>query len=97
MKKIVINSCFGGFGLSRQALDLYMDLAKVPDEEREDFWEHYIERDDPALIEVVERLGQEADGEFADLKIVEIPDDVEWQVEEYDGLEHVAEKHRIWN
>jgi len=30
------------------------------------------------------------------LKVVEIPDDVEWNVQEYDGNEWVAEKHRIW-
>jgi hypothetical protein len=28
--------------------------------------------------------------------VVEIPDDVNWQVEEYDGMEHIAEKHRTW-
>jgi hypothetical protein len=30
------------------------------------------------------------------LEIVEIPDDVEYTIEEYDGLEHIAEKHRTW-
>ncbi len=25
-----------------------------------------------------------------------IPDDVKWQIEEYDGLEWIAEKHRTW-
>lgn len=55
-------------------------------------------RDDPALVQAVEELGGAvAGGEFASLKIVEIPDDVEWQIEEYDGWEWVAEKHRIWN
>jgi hypothetical protein len=29
--------------------------------------------------------------------VIEIPDDVEWEVEEYDGLEWVAEKHRTWS
>ena len=27
---------------------------------------------------------------------VSIPDDVEWQIEEYDGMEWVAEAHRTW-
>ena len=55
-----------------------------------------IERDDPDLIRVVEELGTEANGRFAKLGIVEIPDDVQWCVEEYDGWEHVAEVHRTW-
>ena len=55
-----------------------------------------IPRNDPALVAVVEELGQAASNFWAKLEIVEIPDDVEWQIEEYDGLEHVAEKHRTW-
>jgi hypothetical protein len=54
------------------------------------------ERNDPHLIEVVEELGALADGRFANLKIVEIPDDVKWQIEEYDGIEWIAEEHRTW-
>ncbi len=44
----------------------------------------------------VEELKEEANGTFAELKIVEIPDDVEWVIEEYDGIEWVSEKHRVW-
>lgn len=55
-----------------------------------------IERDDQLLIQTVEELGAKANGWAASLKIVEIPDDVEWQIEEYDGNEHIAEKHRTW-
>lgn len=53
-------------------------------------------RSDPILIQVVEEMGESANGWAADLKIVEIPDDVEWTIEEYDGTEWVAEKHRTW-
>lgn len=66
-------------------------------------WYGYILRDDPVdrsdkhLVLAVSILGSErASGEHAELKIVEIPDDVEWYIAEYDGLEHVAEKHRTW-
>ena len=55
-----------------------------------------IPRDDPTLVQVVEELGNGASGRFADLAIVEIPDGVAWQIEEYDGYEHVAERHRTW-
>lgn len=60
------------------------------------FYERDVERGDPLLVQAVEELGELADGRFAKLKIVEIPDDVEWYIEEYDGLEWVAEKHRTW-
>ena len=61
-------------------------------------YERDIERNDPDLIRAIETVGtEEASGGYASLKIVEIPDDVEWQIEEYDGSEWVAEKHRIWN
>jgi hypothetical protein len=55
-----------------------------------------IQRTDPALIEVVEKLGENAGGRGAELKVVEIPDDVDWQLQEYDGNEWIAEKHRTW-
>ena len=55
-----------------------------------------IQRDNDSLIRVVEELGEKANGVCARLKIVEIPDDVEWHIDDYDGLEHVAEDHRTW-
>jgi len=56
-----------------------------------------IERDDPTLIQVVEELGKEASGSLAELKIVEIPDDVNWEIDEYDGIETIDEVHRSWS
>jgi len=56
-----------------------------------------LERNCATLIEVVQELGKEASGRCASLEIIEIPDDVEWQIEEYDGNEWVAEKHRKWS
>ena len=56
-----------------------------------------IPRDDPLLLKVIEELGDGADGACASLRAVEIPDDVKWQIEEYDGNEHVAEVHQTWS
>jgi hypothetical protein len=57
-----------------------------------------IERNDPIAIQVIEEIGcKEASAQYADLKIVDIPDDVEWTIDEYDGLEWVAEKHSTWS
>ncbi len=57
---------------------------------------HPADRADKQLIQVVEELDKEAAGKFAELSIVEIPDDVSYEIEDYDGKEHVAESHRTW-
>ncbi len=54
------------------------------------------DRHNPHLIETVEELGELANSKVSDLKIVEIPDGVEYVIEDYDGNEWVAEKHRTW-
>jgi hypothetical protein len=108
--KIVINDDYGGFGLSDEAVREY--LRRKYGEFREEgpdkygffhfyvngeyFHESNVERDDSVLIEVIEEMGEKANGKYANLKIVEIPDDVDWYIEEYDGMEHVAEHHRTW-
>lgn len=56
-----------------------------------------IPRDDEQLIQVIEEMGADAEDKYAALKIVEIPDDVEWEIDEYDGAEWVSEKHRTWS
>jgi len=140
--KVVINSKYGGFGLSYVGVMRYAELkgiklypwldnitkeaykekatldnsgilcvhyTTVPEEEynqivEEDklrpnepgkfersnalyFSARDISRTDLLLIQVVEELGKKADSRFANLKIIEIPDDVEWEIEEYDGQE----------
>ena len=61
-----------------------------------EFYSRNIPRDDPALVATVRALGELANSGFANLQIVKIPGDVDWLIEEYDGLEWVAENHRIW-
>jgi hypothetical protein len=96
IRRVVINECYGGFGLSDVAELRYRELAGV-DFEDDKFHVSDIARDDPLLIKVIRELGPAADGLHAELKIVEIPADVEWQIGEYDGNEWVAEKHRTWS
>jgi hypothetical protein len=55
------------------------------------------DRADPDLIAVIEEMGEQANSFAADIAIIEIPDDVKWQIHEYDGIEHVAEEHRTWS
>jgi len=93
MTKIVINACHGGFGLSAKAESKYRELAGITDP---DFCAGGIPRDDEHLIAVVELMGHKANGGHAELKIVDVPDDVNWYIEEYGGKEWVAERHRTW-
>ena len=118
--RVIINRCYGGFGLSDKALERYallkgMNIVKQKEKSFGDsaYWldgieddDHYFSsyslhcnecRTDDVLIRVVEELGQEANGFCADLRIVEVPDDVEWFIAEYDGIEWVAEEHRTWS
>ena len=90
MQKIVINADFGGFRLSDLGMKTYKSLGGQVDYARD------IPRDCPILIKVIEQLGNKANDHCSKLKIVEIPDNVQWEINEYDGLEHVAEKHRTW-
>lgn len=90
--KIAINRCYGGFSLSEKA---YKYLG-IP-------WDGYgfayrdeENRTDPYLVKCIETLGDDASGACAELKVVDIPDDVKWEIEEYDGLEWVSEEHRSW-
>ncbi len=143
VQKIVINNCYGGFGLSNEAVLRYLELSGIPVwnemgpskligfkywlvppgpnrikdvssedwhnmsmQERQAYNQKYdsqvfndreIARDDPYLVQTVKELGEKANGSHAELKIVEVPSDVDWVIEEYDGNEWVAEKHRKWS
>jgi hypothetical protein len=112
--KIVINSDYGGFGLSEDGIREYGRRAGLtlvedgPDnfgsihfykgfkDSKNYFSDYDLERNDPILVSVVEDLGEKAFGLYSKLKVIEIPDGIEWFISEYDGIEHVAEKHRTW-
>lgn len=138
--KLVINRCYGGFGLSIDAQNLYASKAGFelfhyvqtkykhsdgvemykrlePEDDfhlfvssyksdqgdsfespsYDDYWSYYdLDRNDPNLIAVVEELGKKANGDFAKLEVVEIPDGIDWELDAYDGIETVHEKHRSW-
>jgi len=139
--KIVINRCFGGFGISIAGIRRYAEIKgivlypfKFTDGNRDadvenviqitwedalteksyyvhfsktpivnnkyangSYWYHRdIERNDPALVQTVEEMGDDVNGDSSKLRIVEIPDDVKWEIEDYDGQESVHEQHRSW-
>lgn len=140
--KVVINNCFGGFGLSDKAIRMIMkgrglgcyryrltkydykngieEYTRLEDDEesegrlidyltadcgkvinklpRDTYWYYReeLKRTDKDLIEVVEKLGSEANTSCSNLVIVEIPDNVDYEITDYDGLETIHEKHRTW-
>lgn len=138
-KKVVINTCYGGFGLSDQAYEKLIKWGipvrkyikepinpktgrydipvpnneeriifdrKLDDKEEQScisfmgrYWETWLDnnREHPLLVKVVEKLGEKANGDCAELKIVEIPDGTDYTIEEYDGLESIHETHLSWS
>jgi hypothetical protein len=94
LQYIVINDCYGGFGLSERAQLEYRKLAGITDPSWHD---RDIPRDDPYLLKIVRELGMSANGKFANLKIVEVPAGIDWIVSDHDGAEWVAEVHRTWS
>jgi hypothetical protein len=54
-------------------------------------------RSDPALVKIVEEMGEAASDEISSLKILEVPSDVSWHIDEdEDGTEYVRENSRVW-
>ena len=98
--KIVINACYGGFGLSDKAIAMYRERKGIAADERTTYADE-LARDDADLIAVVEALGTKkaGDGLYSVLKVVEVPmwlKEKGWHIEEYDGVEHIAERHYTW-
>lgn len=138
MKKVILNKCFGGFDVSKEAYMLYAKkkgltlylyesefinrkfIYKKVNDDNSTFRHYFIKdmgdnveisnedyekyclylkdehREDPILIEVVEELGEKASGRFGNLKVVEIPDDLEYVIDEYDGIETLHQKVEEW-
>lgn len=134
MTKLVFNQCYGGFGLSKEAVQRYWEIKGqqvwieednefnyhnfltvwlVSPEERqkqkstEEFlalsmneriayndayltqtWhDSDVDRHDPVLVQVVEELGDKANGQYAKLAIKEVSGP--YRITEYDGYETV--------
>ena len=78
--------------------DIFLYYTDSQLEETSAWHDHDVRRDDPYLVRVVHELGGEAaGGSMAVLKVVEIPTGVRWIIQEYDGKEWIAERHRTWS
>lgn len=100
--KVVINVCYGGFGLSDEAVREYLRRTgrRWTETPRalftsfhvvgEDGWyQGDIPRTDPTLIALVEEWGDRANGRHAELKIEELPKGTQYLIDEYDGFESI--------
>lgn len=83
--KIIINKSHGCFGFSAEAIKLGSERGS-----------NFDSRTCPIMVRVVEELGTNASADYAELKVVEIPDGVNWEIKDYDGCEWIAEVHRTW-
>ena len=100
--KVVYNTCFGGFGISKACAEFMadrgsseaMELLDVDDGE----FYGYLDatpRHDAILIMAVEHLGtRKASGSSAELKVHELKSD-RYYIDEYDGSESVVEPKDI--
>jgi len=97
MVRVVYNACHGGFSLSRKACEMMAcagvesaqkHLDKHPEGSR---WFDYraddLQRQDVRLVSVVQALGSQANGRFANLRIAEVSGP--YRIDEYDGAESV--------
>ena len=81
--KIVINQCYGGFGLSNAAKAWLKERGFDAD------LIYPVPRDLPLLVECVETLGSEAaSSSCAELKVCEFT--VSWNIKNYDGIESIS-------
>lgn len=88
--------------LKEPDLGTYRLTSVTPQEPTLNRYGTLIPRDDQKLVKVVVELGAQANGHGVDLKIVEIPSDVKWEIEKVGGAEHVSEAHlteahRTWH
>jgi hypothetical protein len=132
MTKVVYNACYGGFSLSKEAVQRYWEIKGqqvwieddkeypsfaiwtvwlTPPEERpvrkknweslsmderiaynraeseQTWYDRNVDRHDPVLVQVVEELGDKANGRCAKLRIAEVSGP--YRIDEYDGSESV--------
>lgn len=81
--KVVINVCYGEFGLSDTAVSRLAELGL------KDVDEYNLCRHDPRLVQVVEELGERASANYAELVVKEI-DYHKYIINDSEGSESVA-------
>jgi hypothetical protein len=97
VQKIVINACYGGFDLTDIAMAEYLSEKTLGVFVSDIYYPCEIPRDDPILVKMVENPDFK-NATNTRLKVVEIPDGVDWIICANDGgKEWIAERHRTWS
>ena len=93
---VAVNRCYGGFSLSEKAVEMLRTRLGDPKIKSYSFDSCYDGdygycRHHPVLIEVINELGEEADGSFAEIEIVYIEEKYKgfYSISEYDGMEGI--------
>lgn len=68
---------------------MFWTSPQIEERQRDSISHRDIARNDPALVQMVEELGQAANGHFAELKITDVPSGERYRIDEYDGSEEV--------
>ena len=107
MFKVVVNGCFGGYGVSEKGVEWLLANGASPEKVRvqdsgltDSRWVYTVctlERHDPLLVKMVETLGSEAaSGDHAALEVRELGQPL-YRINEYDGSESVEEPGQaVW-
>jgi hypothetical protein len=107
--KVVYNNCRGGFGLSdaacrllakRQGFDTtgwFHSDSYLFNREVVGCYPKDISRHDADLVHVVETLGSDASGEYAELCVIEIPDGARYDIGEQAGKEMILPPRMQWS
>ena len=106
--QVVLNDCYGGFGLSKDAVSMLNDKYGLDIDSDYGYADNHsfgiiddnidAYRMDKRLIDVVKSLGiDKASGQYASLRIVDVPDDVVdihgWYISDYDGIDSIHQNH----
>ncbi len=71
-------------------------LSEGEGEPERPFYCREMDRSDDALVRTVERLGTLANAGHTNLRIVAVPDNVDWEVRSVHGYEYVTDGKKIW-
>jgi hypothetical protein len=86
--KIAINKSHGGFNISEAAEEFIIQKSGAN-------WNG--SRTCEFLVQAIEELQDKAAGSYSQLRVIVIPDDINYIIEDYDGAEWIAEAHRTWH
>lgn len=96
--ELLYNGCYGGWGISDEAYELYnlKMLEKDPTFQpfiikNKHLLDLDIERHDPILVQIYHEIGEKMNDKYCKIKVKKIPKKYEnyYSIDEYDGLETV--------